>query len=158
MVCINEIRINYQNLINQWSWEIHITFHFANYVECGIATKQVKHWLKLHCNTFRGIKYAGLILLSNRHFDKPHVHALLTSDQSYPRTLFDINPITLKLLEGHWNKGSCKITTCREWDNQTISRYLAKEKNISLYNPDNWDFDYYRPNVLKDLKVVSDNA
>jgi len=156
MVYMNEIRKDYQDLINQWSWELHITFHFANYVDFGTATKQVKQWIKFHRSTFKGIKFAGLILLSNGHHDTPHAHVLLTSDQNYPRTLSDINPITLKLLERHWDIGSCKITTCRDWSNETISKYLAKEKNISLYNPDNWDLEYYRPNVLKGLKKVND--
>jgi hypothetical protein len=148
---IPKIRNAYQNLFNRWHWELHLTFHFANYVDFGIATKQVKQWIRFHKDTFKGIKYAGLLLLTKGYSGNTHVHVLLTSDQSYRRTLSDINPVSLKLIEHWWTKGSCKITTSKDWDNYTISRYLTKKKNLKLYNPDEWDLYYYRPNLLKKL-------
>ena len=101
MKCMNEIRYCYKDWLNQWPWEVHMTFYFANYVDFGIAAKQVKQWIGFHKTTFKRIKYAGLIILANPHYDSPHAHAhaLLTSDPNYPRTLSDMNPISLKLLE-----------------------------------------------------------
>jgi hypothetical protein len=158
MHCMNKIRSGYQELLNRWAWEVHMTFYFANYVDFGIAVKQVKQWIGFHKITFKCIKYAGLILLANPRYDSPHAHVLLTSDPNYPRTLSDIRPISLNLLEHWWNKGSCKITTFRDWDNHKITTYLTKEKNISLYNPDRWDIYFIRPNLLLRLNRSPSNT
>jgi hypothetical protein len=156
--CMNKIRQAYRYYFRDWPWEIHITLQLSYYVPFGTANKLAKLWIRSQRHRFKHLRFAGFILLSNRHYEKPHIHILLTSDQTYPRTLSTLQAVRLKLIESSWNKGSCKITTFRDWDNNKITNYLTKEKNISLHNPDNWDIYSIRPTLLLRLKRGPSNT
>ena len=44
-----------------------------------------------------------------------------------------------------------KIVSREEWVDARKA-YLTKEKNLRLYNPDNWDIYFIRPRLLLHLK------
>jgi len=153
----NEIIIDYHNIrkgyadfLNDWNWELFCTLSFNHKVDFSTAKKDVKRWLKNHKNVFRKIKYAALLLFSNPRNKTPHVHILMISDPRYPERLTDIYPLLLQFIEYSWIKGTCRIE--KVWDSRGISYYVTKMKNITLWDAERWDIDYYRPKLLVRLR------
>lgn len=119
-------------------------------MDLNAASRAVKQWLRDNRCRFRNIKHAGIIIVSNPHNEIPHVHMLMISDPCYPRRLQDIHKMKLKYAEYSWDKGSCRILKVS--DGAGISSYVSKMKNISLWDPDRWEFDYYRSSLLERLR------
>ena len=140
-----QVRRAYEDWLNNWNWELHVTLHFGKIVDFELAFKKVKQWLKQLRTCFAYIRYCAIIFIVRRPYSGCHAHVLLLSAPNYPRTLHDLDDYMLDFIEqGTWDLGSIKITTRKEWKPEQISHYIAKEKNISLENPDNWNLDVFR--------------
>ena len=178
---IEKVRKSYAIFLESWFWNIHATINFSYHTHYKIsnehALKLAFIWLKKIKWKYSRTKFAGILFVSKPHHEtNPHVHILLTSDNNYNQTLSDISPEELESLwEGDkkyektlknisskklekMRKDQCKVTS--DWSNQQISGYLAKEKNLHLYNPDSGDIAFYRQNLLKKMnrwKSIKDN-
>jgi len=158
---IEKVRKSFAGFLDGWFWNIHATINFNYHNHYKIsnerALKLAFKWLKKIKWKYPRIKFAGILFVSKPHHEtNPHVHILLTSDKNYEKTLRNISS---EKLENLW-EGDCKVTNFVYWSNQQISGYLAKEKNLHLYNPDNGDIAFYRQNLLNKLnrwKPLRDN-
>lgn len=148
-----KIKYGYAEFLNRFNWELHFTFSFNRNLNLSAAQVEVRKYLKRTRHRFSKIKYAGIILATNPHNEVPHIHMLLTSDPRYPRRLTDISSTIIKFIGFSWDLGTCEITTCNQWENETISWYLTKRKNLPLHDPDRYEIYFYRPNLLKQLRL-----
>ena len=171
---IEKVRKSFAGFLDGWFWNIHATINFSYYNHYKIsnerALKLAFSWLKEIKWKYPRTKFAGILFVSKPHHEtNPLIHILLTSDKKYEQTLRNICPEELEnLWEGDkkyektlknisskklkkLRKDQCKVTSFPDWSNQQISGYLAKEKNLHLYNPDNGDIAFYRKNLLKNL-------
>ena len=172
-----EVRKGYADLIGRWDWEFHLTLTFGKKIPFESAFKEVKKYLGRISRRNNDIRFAGLIFLSNPNNTFPHIHCVLMSDPNYPRTLKNIPRLVLLLewkdLHGDfWEKQMywryrgktpfqyrmIRITTNNQWNAEIISYYIAKPKNIILRDPDRWEFQYYRPELLKKLRRCPDSG
>jgi hypothetical protein len=172
MKIYHETNIDYHRLgkswagfLSDWDWEMHFTLSFIYKVDFGTAVKEVKRWFRELRRVLSEIKYAGVLIFSNPHNETPHVHILLVSDPQYPRRLTDVSRLLRtfmvfswenRFVESNWVKGTCRID--KVWDSGGISNYIAKPKNITLWDPDRWEFHYYRLDLLKRLRRCSDSG
>jgi len=171
---IEQVRKSFGSFLDSWFWHIHATINFNYHTPYKIsnehALKLAFGWLREIKRKYPRIKFAGILFVSKPHYEtNPHVHILLTSNKNYEQTLRDISPEDLEnLWKGDKNyekslknvsskklkkirKDQCKVTCFSDWTNQQISNYLAKEKNLHLYNPNNGDIAFYRKNLLKKM-------
>jgi len=146
------IRKGYAGFLNEWDWEVFCTLSFNRYVDFNTASKQVKRWLRGKGMRTRlsNIKFACVLILSNPHNETPHVHMLMISDPRYPRRLTDISNRLFKFIVFSWDHGSCKME--KVWDGEGISNYTARMKNITLWDPDRWEFQFFRPRLFGRLR------
>ena len=142
--------------INSWStwtfcfvWE-EIAFP-TEYVSAKLtsAIASGKQWLNRIKQQVPNTRFGAVLFASNPKNENPHLHVLMISDPRYKRKLIDVPTHYLELI----CKENCRITTQKEWSNDTITNYLAKEKNLHLNNPDQGAFDVFRINLLNELKI-----
>ena len=158
-----QMRKAYETFLSQWNWDLHITLSYFRRVDSGYVFKDAKLLLKEARHRIRNIKFAGILIYSIYNKDNPHVHILLTSDKSYPKSLADLPLVNLSKdfrkesldwIECYWELWKADEATCRVtkgWSNEIICKYISKSKNITLWDPDRWDFEYYRFNLLMRL-------
>jgi hypothetical protein len=135
-----------------------LTLFFRHPVTSGQAFRDATRLLHFNRHRFRKIKLAGIMMFVISPGNTYHLHMLLTSDPTYPKTISDLNwnkvrttPRWLAFYWQQWDKGSCKV---KKADNEgKISGYLTSWKNLRLADPDKWDFRYYRQKVLEKLVV-----
>lgn len=156
------IRNDFSDFLNNWNWELFITYTFYRPVSKKNAFKRVKQNLHLCRNKLRRMKVAGILFFCNVH-GYPHVHSLFTSDQNYPNTLtnHDLNSMryTLKWLSFYWRElklGTCMIE--RVYHNRGICNYLSSKRNLDLKHFSRWDFEFYRRNQLMKLRSLDSNS
>ena len=161
-----KIRTGYETLLSQWDWELHITLSYFRRVDYGYVCRDAKILLNEARRKMSCVKFAGILIYSNYLGDNPHVHILLTSDKNFNNTLSDFDLINktrdlrnrkhLGWIESDFeiwkgNEATCKVT--RGWSNEVICKYMAKSKNITLWDADRWDIERYRPKLLDRLIV-----
>ena len=89
-------------------------------------------------------------ILATTGTGRNHVHVLILSDEKYPVT-FD--QLSVYSLEQRWkNIGTIEMTTSDEWDNDTITGYLTKKKNLNLHDSNSYDLSFYRPQILRQFR------
>ena len=145
-----ELEINFAEFINQWDWELHVVLTFKQNVSFNTAVKHAKPWLCKIKENNSEIKFGAILLTSRPTTNHPHIHCLMVSDPRYPKRLLDI---PLAELERVWPY-MCHITTKDEWTNRVISNYFAKSHNFMPHRPNDWDFHYFRKNLMNQLKTV----
>jgi hypothetical protein len=143
---ISAVRRAYINFLKKHDWQWHATLSFVHPVSVNNAEKQLKQWVR-KLKEKEKLQVAGLaIYVENRA--NPHIHILMTSKSTpFNNTLREVDH---KTWEDRWPY-SCKITTYREWGFKTVAKYIAKEKNLSLYAPDEWHLIMIRTNLLIQL-------
>ena len=156
-----KMRKAYEAFLNHWHWELHITLSYFRRVDSRYAFRDAKVLLNEARHMFRNIKFTAILIYSIYLKDNPHVHILLTSDKNYPKSLSDLDykPFGKDSLDWidlywqHWkeDEATCKVT--KDWSNEIICRYISNSKNITVWDADRWEFDYYRPNLLKRLAL-----
>jgi hypothetical protein len=166
-----QVRQAYETLLSRWKWELHITLSYYRRVDSRYVFRDAKFLLHKFRRKFPKIKFAAVLIYSIYQNNHPHVHILMTSDQSYPKTLSDLDwarnrkeglgytrygKHILDRINLLWescmsDKATCKVT--KDWSNEIICSYIAKSKNITIWDADRWEFDYYRPNLLKRLAL-----
>ena len=166
-----QVREAYETLFSRWRWQLHITLSYYRRADSRYVFRDAKYLLKEMRSRFPRIKFAAVMIYSIYKNDNPHVHMLLTSDPSYPKTLCDLDSagerkLSLSAMRRDkylldrinilWescmsNKATCKIT--KDWSNEVICRYVEKPKNITTWDADRWEFEYYRPNLLNELAL-----
>lgn len=158
-----QVRKEYETFLSRWDWELHITLSYFRRVDSGYVFKDAKLLLKEVRRRIRNVRFAGVLIYSNYNIDHPHVHILLTSDKSYPKSLADLDLVNLSKefrkesldwIECYFNQwksdeATCKVT--KGWSNETICKYISKSKNITVWDADRWEFECYRPNLLMKL-------
>ena len=156
-----QMRKAYETFLNQWNWELHITLSYYRCVDSSYVLRDAKVLLNEARHRFRKIKFAAVLIYSIYLKDSPHAHILLTSDKNYPKSLGDLDwynfgTDNLDWIDLYWqqwkaDEATCKVT--KDWTNEIICSYIAKSKNITVWDADRWEFDYYRPNLLKKLAL-----
>jgi len=148
----------YQQHLNQWKWQTHITISFPTGSGAGGPQDQGSGALKHGDTRIRTLlnriqkanpkmRMAGFILTKQDGIST-HCHVILTSLAGYPQTLADLTPNTIKSFSRY---PQTAVTTNNQWDQQTICRYLTKEKNMDLQNSNTWELSEYRPKILKTI-------
>jgi hypothetical protein len=153
-----DLRMSFsEQFLGRWRWEAFITLSFHRSVNNRTAIKEAKQLLKACKSKFRKMRCAGILLYAISPAENSHVHILLTSDQRYPQTLSNYNwdsirsPIKwIEYYWRYWEKGTCEIT--RGWRQDVICNYLSKPKNFPTWNSDRYEIDYFRLNLLMQLK------
>ena len=130
-----------------WIW--HVTMQFQNGTTAAQAEYVLKVWLKRLKEAER-LQIAGIAIFNNQTI--PHIHCLLTEQTTpYTKSLIDIDSTTYSISrEG--GPASMVITSAIEWTS-AAARYLTKEKNMALYQPDGWQLISIRPALLEKLKL-----
>lgn len=148
----HEVRQGYQDLFQRWNWDLFLTLTFNSRVRMERAEKKVRILFKLIKETCK-VKFAALFLFAKVEQGSFHIHALIVFDKSFNKNLdlTDFQTFFLNYLATHW-KGQCSLSEYEGLSDRRIPKYLSKEKNISLFNPDNWDFGIYRKNLLERLR------
>ena len=138
----------YQNFLNEWEWNCHITLTFKHEPDLSSALKQARKYLNKLKQDQHKMKFTAALLATNAHH-RTHVHILICCDERYPMTINNVGEFHIKR---HWLQGTARITTSDEWENETITEYLTKRKNLNLHDPDSYNLDFYRPALLRQLQ------
>ncbi len=151
---LKKIANEYKDFLDQWQWQLHIVLSFRRLLHLQTASKQAKAFLNQVKRAHPGMKFAGIILSSAGQDSRPHVHLLILSDNQYPVNFETSAIFKLRTYwNSNWRQGEAHVTDSGEWDNETISAYLSKKKNLNLSDPDSYDLDFFRPNVLRQLQL-----
>jgi hypothetical protein len=142
------IRKLYKDFLSNWDWDLHITLTFRRVFPYDVALGEARRYLWRVKRRCRKARFGGIILLADPHRFGPHLHILLVSDPSYPKTLLDFPADWLELL---WTR-RIRITTRRQWSNETISGYPVSHKNIRHFDSDNYRMEFYRLGLLSRLR------
>jgi hypothetical protein len=83
-----------------------------------------------------------------------HIHSLIIIDRAFSKNLdlTDFETFFLDYLSGHLDAKQYSLRALDESDIPIIAKHLCKEKNLSLYFPDNFAIEFYRPHLLKRLR------
>jgi len=148
IMLISYVRKSFIDFIGGFDWQWHCTLSFVRPVSFNAAKKQFKKWAGRLKQKER-LQLAGLGIFNKGRIDNPHSHCLLISKQTpFNKTLDEVD---LGTWEKQWPY-SCKITARNKWKSVAVSKYLTKEKNLSLYRPDDWDLISFRPSLLKQVR------
>ena len=142
---IQALANEHKDFLRQWEWEAHITLTFRRNQTLERARMQARTFLNRIKKEHPKMRFSAMIL-PTKGIEQNHVHIPLISDTGYPETFKDIHKMDI---ERHWTSGTIRISTNDEWDNETITAYLTKKKNMDLNKPDSYDIDFFRPNLLK---------
>jgi hypothetical protein len=155
-----QIKIGWTRFFNKWEWEYHLIFSFKNKVTAGEAVRKTKNFINIFKNKRRGfkkIKYCGILLFVISPAGTHHIHMVIISDSWYPKTLSDIDNKDIRSafpwMQTYW-EDVYKYGTFRYrpvYDNKKLCEYLACTWNIDPNKPDHFDFECYRPGMLKKL-------
>ncbi|MHC5074589.1 MAG: hypothetical protein ACYTFE_07170 [Planctomycetota bacterium] len=146
-------RRGFTDFLSKWNWDLHLVFYFhsgLNFksVSFDFAIKKVKSYLwSIKRRSLRRRKFAGIIIAVQTV--STHCHVVLISDHSFPRRLTDLSEERLRYLEGRWSYGALLIK--KVYYNQGICSYLASRRNIDIKDMDNWDIQFFRPQLLSKL-------
>ena len=144
-----DIAKKYKDFLNDWDWQCHLTLTFRRPHHLHNAMKKARTFLNKIGRDNPTMKYTAAIL-GTKGTGRNHVHAIILCDQKRPITFQNIS---LFQLEQRWKQnGTIEMTTDKEWDNDTITGYLTKKKNLNLHNPDSYDLDFYRPQLLRQFR------
>ena len=141
-----DIANGYQQFINNWKWDLHLTLTFPTSISIHGANTQTRKFLKTLQRKHK-LNLAGILII-NKSPTSTHIHVVLICHKFYKTPL---NQIQNKELQQHWKYFS-KITRKDTWNNEQISNYLSQKHNIDLSHPDIWDLQYFRPALLQRLK------
>ena len=95
------------------------------------------------------MRFAAALLATNGDGRRNHVHILICTDDRYP---VDFDKINIYPVTHLWRKGTATATSNQEWLKGTITEYLTKRKNLNLSDPDSYDLDFFRPQLLRQLQ------
>lgn len=155
-----QIRDQFKSFLSRWNWELHATLTFSDneHVTLTNAAHHVKRWLGKIRRNIKQSKFAAVIVISSPNRDIPHVHCLIVSDPRFRNSLLELS---INVYESLWLETRKKlydpqftISMCNQWDQKTITRYVTRSKNITLWDADRWDIHIYRPNLLKQLEHI----
>jgi len=138
----------YSDFLDQWDWQLHMTLTFRRPLHLQAAMKEARKYLNNLKRTQPKMKFSAVILGTKGH-SRNHVHVLLLCDEKYPVTF---KKIGIYPLLHHWTQGTATVSDNSQWDNETITDYLTKRRNLNLNNPDSYDLDFYRPQLLRQFR------
>lgn len=146
----NESRKAWIDYLQGFTWEWFITLRFRGPATMDQADHMLRRWIR-KLTKEENIQAAGIAIVSQECRFDTHIHCLLTSKQtSFNKTLSTVNGEKWEKL---WDHGPCIIIPSDKVVSQTVFiKYFAKEKNLSLNNPDAYQLISFKPGLLNRLQ------
>lgn len=165
----NQLRESYKAFIGDWVWDLHATLHISNSFSPHMAEGLIRKYFLNGVKRLYGgdLKFGGVFIIPcDKYTGVTHAHVLLISDHSWRKNFETLDDEELRAMEDLWVQ-SCRITKADQWDNNTITNYFTKNKNLPInqaYRNSNTDFEdiidgwgpyWFRPELLKKLKTLA---
>lgn len=152
---VNKTRKAWIEYLLQYDWQWHVNLSFGSPVSVNYAERQLKIWIS-NLKAEEKLQLAGVAVVNTVAANNIHIHCLLISKKTpFNESLSNVDKATW---ERRWQPSSCVIRSSDEAGPagclpMKFAKYFVKEKNLSLFRPDDHQLIIIRPCLLNKLQT-----